>query len=417
MTFLAPLWFAAATALSAVVVALHLFARRRPQTHMLPTARFIPPHSAQATTRTVRPTDLLLLLLRVLLLLAVGAALAKPMFTASREPRAGIVLADVSRATQGLDALTRRVAAVRRPGDLVIPFDSAPRAVLQEGVAPAGLSRAQGSLSVGLIAAFEASRALGERADSIELTVVSALREEEIDRATIAIRALWPGRITIERLDGIPSQAAAPRVGIRSDPSDPLAAAVRLLPRGGAREVRVVRGELSSADSAWAADSGRVLVYWPTRPAMSVTRPDTATGLIGGGDAVVVAPFMRSSRPPDGRVVARWSDGAAAATELATGAGCVRHVAVVLPVAGDLTLRADFLRLLHELLAPCGGTVLSSLANDSLVNQLRGAGPLADGRAFPAPLDHGRTIAPWLLAFALLIALGEPFVRRQGARK
>lgn len=413
MTFLAPVWLLAAASVSGVVVLLHFFARRRPNELVLPTARFIPPHSAQSTTRTLKPNDILLMLLRVAMVLVAGAALAKPVLAPRRQPRAGIVLADVSRATPSIEELRRRVASVRRQGDVVIPFDSA--AHRDAGDSVSALSGTRGSISSAMIVALETARTMRTRADSVELTIISAVRKEELDRATPLIRALWPGRIIIDRLASESVAVASARVEVRGEGADPLVAAARLhLGRGGTRDVRIVRDRLTPGDSAWARESGRVLVVWPARSEASRARADTATTLVAE-NVVLIAPLVRFGAPPTGSVVARWADGEPAATELRAGSGCIRTVAVGLPGAGDLVLRPEFGRLLRALTQPCEGTVASNAASATLLASLAGSGPLASGRAFPAPVQRS-SLAPWLLALALLLALIEPFVRR-GASK
>jgi hypothetical protein len=428
VTFLAPMWLVAAAAVSGVVVVLHFFARRQPAELVLPTARFVPPHSAQSTTRTLRPNDLLLMLLRIAIVLAAGAALAKPMLEPRRQSRAGIVLADVSRATPSLEELRRRVAAARKEGDVVIPFDSGPHEPMRDSIAT--LSRARGSLSSAMIAALDAARAQGARADSVELTIVSAVREEELDRATPLIRALWPGRITIDRLPSEEVVGSRAVIDVRAEASDPLSAAARvhLGSQAGAsssrsagripqslREVRLVRDRLTTADSAWVQSAARVLVFWPANvTTVSGAKPDTGSALVSEG-VVVVAPLVRFMAPVPGKVIVRWADGQPAATEVAAGRGCIRSVAVSIPSAGDLVLRPEFGRLLGALTGPCDGAVPSVAASDSFVTSLAGAGPLASGRGFPAPVQHS-SLAPWLLALALLLVLVEPFVRRGAGR-
>jgi hypothetical protein len=76
MTFLAPGFFFASLGISAAIVALHFIVTRQPRAGILPTARFVPDMPANATARATRPSDLLLMLLRILLVLAAGTALA-----------------------------------------------------------------------------------------------------------------------------------------------------------------------------------------------------------------------------------------------------------------------------------------------------------------------------------------------------
>ncbi|MEP6905130.1 MAG: BatA domain-containing protein, partial [Gemmatimonadales bacterium] len=72
MTFLAPAFLWGAIAVAAGIVALHFIVTRQPRASVLPTARFVPDSPATAIVRDARPSDLLLMLLRVLVVLAAG---------------------------------------------------------------------------------------------------------------------------------------------------------------------------------------------------------------------------------------------------------------------------------------------------------------------------------------------------------
>ncbi|HEY2895601.1 MAG TPA: hypothetical protein VGJ12_00575, partial [Gemmatimonadaceae bacterium] len=152
---------------------------------------------------------------------------------------------------------------------------------------------------------------------------------------------------------------------------------------------------------------------WGTR-----TRADTAGALLVGESdaaAVIVSPFARRVDPAQGRIVVRWTDGTAAATERALGAGCIRDVAIPMPRAGDLALRESTRRLVASLASPCGGALQYTPASDSALAQLRGTGPLVATRALErrtAPPGH---LATWLLVAALALLLLEPLLRRQRA--
>jgi hypothetical protein len=147
-------------------------------------------------------------------------------------------------------------------------------------------------------------------------------------------------------------------------------------------------------------------------------RPDTAGAIlvkIGEASAIVVSPFARGVDPTQGRIIARWTDGTAAATERTLGEGCIRDVAIPLARAGDLALRESTRRLVSVLATPCGGDVHYTPASDSALAQLRGTGPLVATRALEtrtAPPGH---LATWLLAAALALLLVEPLLRRQRA--
>ena len=194
-----------------------------------------------------------------------------------------------------------------------------------------------GSLSAALIAARRASAALAERADSVQLILVSPVGVSEIDSATGRLRALWPGAVRIERValrvDTSATWALERTLGL-DDPLGPAMASVR--PVRGALITRLVRGALTAADSTFARGGGTV-VRWDST---SAVRP-VAEGLAVGDD-VVVAALARRAVPPSARVRARWADGSAAATEIPLGQGCLREIGVALPAAGDIALHPPF---------------------------------------------------------------------------
>src|SRR5688500_10321948 len=82
MTVLAPIFVAAGAVVAAAIVLLHFLARRRPRPAVLPTARFVPDRPARWPSPAPKPTDWVLLALRLLAVVAVAAAFAGPV----REP-------------------------------------------------------------------------------------------------------------------------------------------------------------------------------------------------------------------------------------------------------------------------------------------------------------------------------------------
>ncbi len=450
MSFLAPGFLALAAAAAAVVVALHFYARQRPRAALLPTARFVPDLAARAPSRASRPADLLLLLLRVLAVLLVGAAFARPVLDLGRRPVARIFVVDRSRAVRSplgvRDTVRSRLAA----GDLVVLFDSAAR-VVREGaldalapgaggarrggadldVATAALAPAgpRGSLSAAFALALRSAPLVAPGSDSIELVVISPLVDEEWDAATADLRRLWRGRVTL-----VPVAAAETRpvaaVDLRGDVADPLRATLGLAGRslrgsaGNTGAVRLVRDRLTPADSAWAR-AGGVLVFWPANGPETAGGPGTATGTLDTVGAVVaegavlVAPFARVRGVAGGEgglVVARWVDGAPAAVERSLGAGCERDVAIPVALRGDLALRAAAQHLVAALTAPCGGARRLAPLPDSLTNVLRGAGALWPSRSVPRREAHLVPASAWLLAAALLGLLAESALRTRTAK-
>ncbi|MEZ4413860.1 MAG: BatA domain-containing protein [Gemmatimonadales bacterium] len=407
MTFGAPIWLAAAGVAAAVAVGLHLLARRPPRSYALPTARFVPDRPARTTAPTTRPTDLLLLLVRVTALLLLGAALARPQTAPPRRVHTIVALDRSRSATTELDSVA---AAVVRNADLVITFDST-ATMMPVGGAPRPAGGGRGSLSTALVAAMRAAPGLARSADSIELAIVSPFMAEEWDEATLDIRESWSGRIRL-----VPIAKALPAGieggGLRASAGDPITATVALgngLPAG----TRLVRTVLTAEDSAW-AERGGTLVFWPVEEAGWPSLPGLAAGVVAGPHAAV-APFGPRVALPSGRVVARWADGTPAATERALGAGCERDVGISIPDEGDIPLRPGIIRLVRQLSEPCGGPRGSEVVPQAQLDSLRGSGGLLAPSSIPVR-EEGRVPANLgLLIAAGVLVLLEPLLRRDRA--
>jgi len=409
VTFLAPFWLAAAAAAALGVAGLHFITTQRPPPSALPTARFVPPGDARASSRMPRPTDLFLLLLRCAALLLMGAAFAGPV-TVSRGARlARVVVADRSR---GAEADVRDSAvALTRPGDVLVPFDFAATSVALHAADSARAlvaGRSRGSLSAALVRARRAARDLSDGADSVELVIVSPLTADELDAASEDLFRRWPGRARLVR-----TRAAAPGRAsvslVSGDPQDELRPRVAALDggagRGAARAtVRVLRAAPSAADSTAARD-GSAVVSWPR---IGGATP-SAQGL-WAGSATVVAPLARLPVPEGGRVVARWADGERAAAEWPVGRGCIRVVGVGVPSAGDVTLQPAFAAVARSLLAPCEWADAGGPAPDSVVRVFARPGAAATAAAVRSS-DARSPFSPWLLAASLLLLAGESLVR------
>ena len=434
MTFLAPGLFFASLAVAAAIVALHFIVTRQPRAAILPTARFVPDTRATIVARARRPSDWLVMLLRVLLVFAAGAGLAKPVFESSRATNARVILVDVSRSARDSIAIRDSVQAFYRDRDAVIAFDSSARLLIGSVADTLGVLRPtsrRGNLSAALTAAHREGSRLRDRADSLELVIVSPFAKEEFDAATDTIRRLWPGKARLVRV-GV-SEAETPsgagKLQISADASDPLSTTVAL-----ARDAQTVnglidRGSIDDSTSSTTAErqkprttfSRGALVEWPasTRPRFAVQRTvrDTVGGVVAG-DAVVVSAFDRRWSFPadslrDGEVIARWVDGEPAAVEKPDGSACLRSVAVPVSPVGDLVIRRDFVRFVASMSGPCAATRSLVAADPSLVTRLEGSGGLAPRKVFQPLNDAHSALAPWLLALAIASAVAELFVRRR----
>ena len=440
MTFLAPGFLFASLAIAAGIVALHFIVTRQPRAALLPTARFVPDTPATTVARARRPSDLLLMFLRVLLVIAAGVGMAKPMLTARRGAQARVILVDVSRSARDTIAIRDSVRAIYRNGDAVVVSDSSARVVTGDigaGIDSLRPTIRRGNLSAALIAALRAGSSLRERADSLELVVVSQFAKEELDAATDSIRKLWPGRARLVRVrpPAVDTARVTGKLEITADVNDPLGVTVTLAGQeetgngqqaagNGQRETGnalINRGIGFSSQAESPSREGGALIDWPpsTRPRFAVPRvvKDTVGGVMAG-ESGVVATFERAwSYPPDslrgGEVIARWVDGEPAAIEKPDGPGCVRSVAIPVTPVGDLVIRIEFVRFVSSLSRPCAQITSLIPADPAVVAKLEGKGGLAPREAFQPVTDARSELAPWLFALALAAAIAELFVRRR----
>jgi hypothetical protein len=383
------------------VLLAHLFSPSVPQRDRLPTTRFIPENAPLAVLRTNRLSDWLLLLLRLAVCLLVGLALAGAHLP--RHAPSRVLIVDASRSVASLEELRDSVRAFA--SDVVIAFDSAARRVNGDVLPSIRPSGARGTLSAALVAAHRALQGFGAGRAESELVVVSSFAREEMDSATAPLLERWEGPVRFVRVSAA-AAAGTHRVDVRADGDDPVAAAFALQPRTVAQAARVIRTRPTARDSAWARDSAGVLVVWPTRADGTLearSKTDTAGAVVASGD-VVVARFARSTQPRAGRVVARWNDGAPAATESALGTGCVREVAIPVDPVGDVALRASFRALAHRLAEPCGG------ARDFTSATL--AVPATPASAAPQTPAGREPI--WLALLALGVLVAEEAIRARG---
>jgi hypothetical protein len=387
MSFTAPVWLAVAGLVAAGVVIAHLITITAPRREILPTVRFIPQIAPLTVTRTRRPTDLVLLLLRLTAVAQFGLALAGAHVARSAPGR--VVLVDYS--TAGSDGGQQLRTATA--DSVVIVF---------------GDSVGPGTLSGALVAAHRAVAGRDGR-ERAELVIVSPLARFQIDSATAPLLALWPGPIHVIRTPAVTSPSAG-ELQVRATGDDPVAAAAQ----GATGRVRLFRAALPGrADSVWARDSGGVLVVWPADLSTArLTRreqADTQQGIAARAD-VVIGTFHRTHAPRNGRAIVRWLDGLPAASQVALGAGCIREVAIPVDVAGDMALRESFRGVLATLTSPCDGP--RDLAPADLASLLP-----ADTRPRIAGVvaPEAGNLAIWLAFGALVVLAVEQLLRRKQA--
>ncbi len=394
MTFLAPWYLIGAGTIVGATVVLHLLVTRLPPGMPWPTARFVPAGPAAVRRLARRPVHPWVLLARAVAILAIGAAFAGPRPSGGRRPLARVVIVDRSHAVRDARAVIDSVRAIGARGPSVplaglVLFDGSARALTGPAALDSldrlAISTRRGRLSVGLIAGIRAATRWRDRADSIELVLVSPVASDELDAATDSIRATWPGDLRLVR------------VAARADST------------GGGPEVR------------WPEDG-----HAPATIARPVV--DTVGGLIAG-DLVVIAPFVRrwaidAGRARDtsaARVLARWVDGEPAAVERPTSDGrCVRDVAVALPTTGDVGLRPEVRRLVSALTsAPCGSDVgvarIEGVSSPDTTWPATGAATraAASGALEPTSAAMRSPLVAWLLAVGALALLVETWLRRR----
>lgn len=379
-----PWLFGAALAASAVVAALHLLSVRQPPELLLPTARFLPERDVRAISRTRRPSDLLLLALRIAALLSAGLAASGPTWRPSAASRVVLAIAD---ADVAVDSAAVRAILAAPDAHVVMRWRATAAAVGDEAIP-------------GDAAAFfpiawrDAARLVAEQAgvDSIDLHVLTAQAPDTTTSAWRHWRASWPGRVTMhtrapvtvaDSAREVSSESLRPKPVIVDDDAtsrsvttdDPIRAALMwhaarrrtagvLVPR--ADSIWLTHDSAGSTARRGGAPAHTVRVHWPLHgvPAgwqATTARGDSAVALVSAGHALIGpwpirAVFARDGASPIDhaeRVLAWWSDGRTASIERAYDASCDRDVAVPVSPASDLLLSGSANALFDRLLAPC----------------------------------------------------------------
>ncbi|HEU0016683.1 MAG TPA: BatA domain-containing protein, partial [Longimicrobium sp.] len=235
-----------------VPLALHLIRRRPPGRAPLPTTRFLSPDPRNAV-RVSRPTDLLLLALRMLLLLLAGAAFARPAWLPAPRGTSTVVLLDRS-AAMG-DAWREAVGSARGAllgadggvrGELVL-FDTAAVRVPRARIRPALFDSLAAARPAGAADYAAALRAVPPAArelrgsNSVRVRMISALRQEGWSTGLAPLRrAAWPGSLEL-----VP--VAAARAGADTAPPARERSAVVAASGGGGRYVAAALAALGYA--------------------------------------------------------------------------------------------------------------------------------------------------------------------------
>jgi hypothetical protein len=384
----APFYLVAAGLLAAAVTALHFIVFREPPGEQLPTARFIPVGRSIVRMVATAPNDRLLLALRVAAILLIGLAFAGPRLPQRRVPLLSIVAIDRSSAVHDVrevadsarEWLATPTGGARRSttaaASVLIAFDST-ASVVDGSVADTldqwRRSAARGSLTAALVTARRVAARWVDRADSIEVTVVSPARDDEVDAALPAVRALWPGGVRLVRVSAEPAGAHV--------------------------------------------TGGRPTIDWPADGHVAGASPRATVDTVGAlvvGDLVAVRAFERRWQPDTtgARVVGRWVDGEAAVIERQIPTGCTRDVAVAADTAQDQLRHPVFARLVRALQEPCGSAIGSETrAPPPELWRTSGGAVRIAAIALGPPSGSTSRLPVVLLALALLALMVELLLR------
>lgn len=461
-----PALAAAGLGAALVPLVLHLIARQPRERVGLPTARFLEPDPRVAVRIRRRPTDPLLLALRMLLLVLAGLALAGPVWHPDRDGTAEVVLLDRGRAMRDGDAWPRAVAEARRRllapdgevrGDLVL-FDTAAvhypgpslTAARFDSLATAPPADVPSDYAVALRALAAAGRTL-RGTDSARATLLTIPRWEGWRPGMAAIRrAAWPGALELPpfassdldgrqlvddgarrrgaalvvagRGEGVYVTAALEATGwsvIRSTSDEALDTArliVVVTPPSGEVAQRIGERVRAGATLLSSTDAGALAPLLPWRGATGEALPGGSIWFRDGPRLERTA-TRAAGRPAEGAtVLAAWDDGLPAAVAAPVGEGCAVVLAAPLE-GGALPLSADYPRALDRLANGCaadasadvvtgveGGLSLDSGAVAML--RLADRPPTVAASAGAGP-GGGVPLWRWVFAAALLVALAE----------
>ena len=465
ITFGAPAFLLAGGLAALVPLALHLIRRRPSSRAALPTARFLSP-DPRTSVRVGRPTDLLLLALRMLLLVLAAAAFARPVWRPAARGTASVVLLDRGAAMAGGDAWPRAVTAARQRllgprgealGALVL-FDTAATVLPPSQVTPGRLdslaavrpSGSESSYAAALRAIAPATGMLPE-ADSVRVTLVTRPQSNGWNDGLAALRrAVWPGAMEMvalpdldtgdgeivadnvrakealyfaDALEGLSyAKPALEAMGWRvrmTSSTDAVLDSARLIVVGSAVQGgfaasldQAARAGATVLVAAPAAGSLRGIVPWAG--AMRVDSGGGGVWLASGAHVAGAALRVSGDAARGAAVVASWDDGQPAAAARRLGRGCVVFAATDLE-RGEMTLDPEYPRLLDGLARGCEAAAApSSISRSTPLDAgaravLRGTGArVVAARTVPG-WGGGVPLGRWALGAALLAALAETF--------
>lgn len=407
ISVLLPWVLGAAVAGSAVVLAWHLLSVRQPPELLLPTARFVPGADARAVARRPRPNDLLLLLLRVVAVLAIGAAFSGLRCAGGGAQYARLVYVDRQHSGGSLPAKGAALDSTTvadATGDTVGRWQ---RLDLQMDPG-AALARAWSDVAVLL--------RTHPSIEQVELDVILPASVQS-RRGWDVWRAQWPGPVQVIARDSTLSIAERSVVLRGAKPDDVVSSAIAVhLPltprRDSVGSIAATRSEVTIARSdsvRMPRDYAGVWVHWTDGPGLA---HDTVAAVSAAG-RTVVGPFVRRDRTvlaAGARSIAWWSDGEPAATSRTQGSACLVDVQVEVPAGSDVLLSPEAGGLIDAIVNACAPR---GVASTSLVESPETATPLSDAvAAVPADLLRSRLTAPppttdtrWTWGFVALAGL------------
>jgi len=438
-------WILGAAVLAALATGvLHFISVRRPPVLLLPTMRFLPERSVRAVSRSARPSDLLLLLLRVMALLLTGAALSGLYWRASGVKHGRVVV--IQRSQDGNIETVRDAAAQAMRG--AYAADTATRVVVMDSVARVlsaaesqafkpetmstvvwGKTTPAATFSAAVLAATRAASLLvreERNVDAVDLVIVAPFVRDWKDAAGPSVRAAWPGvirfhasRNVVDSTDAKAAQRNRSVALVGGKASDAVQSALEVrgwvAPSGGATSAPAM-AEANSRASA--ASVSPIPVEWPASgvpEGWTVSNPTTVGAVVARGEALVF-PFARVSHLPDamlsqGRPLVWWSDGEVAAFEIPTATSCTRHVGIPVPASSDLLQGQAARALLMALTGPCGGERETRLLSANELRALSGTGLAAPASAFKSAAVVRTPWAALLLMLAIALLIVEWFLR------
>lgn len=471
MTAAFPAFIFAGIALAALPVVLHLLARRPPERAPLPTVRFLSPDARTLLRLQRRPTDRLLMTLRIGLALALGAAFASISWTGARTLDVHVVLLDA-----GADSLADWDAAKDEVRRLVAanPEDESTSEgiVLAYGL-PAGarvvdiseldrLNRGQAPASAedGL----RALRATTGREPWREVSVswVTRLSWQSWTRGIGLLRpALWPGRTTVvavpeagaagagtggetptiarripttvawvfegavesalpyalealgvQVISGTGNAGTNPDWVFSEDPSEQ--ALTALLDRAREGATVVLSGDLDAASTSGSGE----LIPWTTESALELPGASSASAssrrlVLGSGTRLDGPSSTLAGSPTTGSsVVAVYDDATPAAASLSLERGCVVYLASSVIDRG-LTSDLNYPALVEALADGCIRTETGDGPLDAGGSQALARPDLPELVSAATVAESGFPLTPWLAGLALLLLVADIWVSRR----